>query len=260
MAIFISQTVSLSGDNEVPVHLARELRRADSFITFGVLAANKILDEEGTTNCSSLQDRGLFIGSSYGPMEATMEVLEQVAKGVQTSPTLFSHSVFNGAAGYLSRIFQLQGCAVTITDFAFPFFQAVQQAICSLESNQTSSCLVLQIETFSQLLLDARNGIYHEKPAQWQPGACGWLLTNEEGNNLPKSIKIDQFSLATTPVQPLDFLRFHGQLSIDGDIIQLSSPLDAAHNISKTLANCSEKAHSFIVSAPYGEILLTTLV
>ncbi len=40
------------------------------------------------------------------------EVLDQVVNREQTSPTLFSHSVFNAASGYVARIFQLHGCAL----------------------------------------------------------------------------------------------------------------------------------------------------
>ena len=171
MTVFIAKAVSLSSHKETPPHLSRELRRADPFIRYGVLAAHEILGNIITGHEFDAQNFGLFMGSAYGPMETNFDVLDQVVNREQTSPTLFSHSVFNAASGYLARIFQLHGCALAISDFGFPFFRALQQAILSIENGQLSGCLVLQIETFSTLLNDSRKTFFQDEICQWHPGA-----------------------------------------------------------------------------------------
>lgn len=256
MTVYITKAVSLNNNKGIPPHLSRELRRADDFIRYGVLAAHEALSIAKNEDQGDSQNCGVFLGSSYGPMETNFEVLDQVVNKEQTSPTLFSHSVFNAATGYLARIFQLQGCALTITEFAFPFFRALQQAMISIESGQISSCLVLQIETFSMLLDDTRNIFNKGKISQWPPGACAWLLTDQATGD--ESHPIDHFSLKTCITPPDDYLRFQESLEINGKLLSLNHPLDATVKISKTLNSNISKKYTFKLTAPYGEIILTT--
>ncbi len=255
MPIFIAKIASLTSDSEVPAQFSRELRRADSFIKYAVLAAHKIFGGKQPEVQSFLQNCSLFLGSSFGPMEANMDVLHQVANREQTSPTLFSHSVFNAAAGYLTRIFELHGRALTITDFGFPFFQSLQQAISSLECGQSSNCLVIQVETFSQLLNDVRSSFCQVESATWQSGACAWLLTNEQTSN--QALRLTNFNLNTHTALPGNYLQFEDKLEINGDLTQLQNPLDAAMEISRAMQDGSEKKYSFALVAPYGKMLLS---
>lgn len=254
MTVYITKTISLTNDSDIPPKFSRELRRADGFIRYGVLAAHNILGDE-EPDLSHEQNCSLFMASSYGPMEANMEILHQVATGQQTSPTLFSHSVFNAAAGYLSRIFQLRGSALTITDFGFPFFIALQQAIMTLECGLSSSCLVIQIETFSQLLDKVRKTFCKIESPQWEPGACAWLLTKEAANS--GAVHIDNFSLKTTTAKSEYYLQLQHQLDINGELFPLKCPLDAAMTISKALNNRREKKYTFSLLAPDGRMHLT---
>lgn len=257
MTLFIAETASITSDENIPSSLVRELRRADSFIKYGALAAHKIFAEEPLRALLS-DDCGLFIGSAFGPMETNFDVLAQVVTQEQTSPTLFSHSVFNAAAGYLARIFKLHGGALTITDFAFPFFQALQNAAAAIESNQISSCLVLQIETFSTLLMDAGNSFGNQDKPKWTPGACAWLLTSTALTE--KAKKIDSLSLSNMPSKALHYLDFKEELDLNGKKRVLTGPLGAAIEISNFLNDSILERCSFSLSAPYGEVNLNTSI
>lgn len=256
MTIYIAKAISLTDNKEIPSHLSRELRRADAFIKYGALAAFEALSTIKTEDEDVFQNCGISLGSSYGPMETNFEVLDQVVNREQTSPTLFSHSVFNAASGYLARIFQLYGCAFTITDFAFPFFRALQQAIVSIESGQISNCIVLQIETFSMLLDDARNIFNKQETFQWPPGACAWLLTSSAKSDKP--YQIDNFSLETCMTLPENYLTLQESLNNNGKLLSINHPLNAAMEISKTLNNNISKKCAFKLTAPYGEMILET--
>ncbi len=260
MTVYIEKAVSVSGDLDIPAQFSRELRRADEFIKYAIVAANTAFEKDTDQHDHQVENCGLFLGSSYGPMETNFDVLWQVINKEQTSPTLFSHSVFNAAAGYLARIFQLHGSALTITEFGFPFFSALQQAITSIECGQISNCLVLQVETYSLLLDDARDKFGKTGSAsqstQWQPGACAWLISNKRTNK--QSQRIDNLSLKTSSVSPEYYLNLQDHIYINEKKLSLASPLDAAIEISRALNNKAGTKYSFSLTAPYGEMILTT--
>ncbi len=127
----------------------RTLRRADDFIRLAVAAATEVLHGE------SGSDIGLILCSSYGPMETNFDVLQMVIDGETVSPALFSHSVFNAAAGYIAAVCAVEGPLSTLTEFDLPFFRGLQQGWLAVEAGFMRRCLVMQVETYSRLLADA---------------------------------------------------------------------------------------------------------
>lgn len=155
--------------------LEPHLRRADEFIRLAALSAHGALEEAGFTSVANREAGGLILGTAYGPMQTNFEVLDQVASAQPVSPILFSHSVFNGAAGYLAKLFGLRGGALTCTDFSLPFCRGLEQARLMLLDGLAEWLLVLQVETYSSLL-ESRRSKTMAVPSR-RPGAVCWLVS-----------------------------------------------------------------------------------
>ncbi len=176
MTVTIAATSSLRlADMVIPDHLGRDLRRAEEFIQLAVLASQEVLSAAEIDG----QRTGIYLGTAFGPMECNFSVLDDLVMDELISPTFFSHSVFNAASGYISRICKIYGPALTVTSYGWPFFTALQTAWQAITEESISHALVLQIETYSSLLHDARTAMLPDASAQWPAGATAWLLSRQ---------------------------------------------------------------------------------
>ena len=166
-------------DLVIPKLFAPKLRRADDFIRLGVAAAAGVYQETETNSDYSHDRSGLVVGSCFGTMQTNFDVLELITSNQQTSPTLFSHSVFNAATGYISAILGIRGFGQTFTDFCWPFFHSLREGWLAINSGVLDRCFVLQIETYSALLEDGRSSHTLEEVASWPPGAVCWCLEKQ---------------------------------------------------------------------------------
>jgi hypothetical protein len=251
MSVFIAGTGYIPAGTGAPSTLARELRRADNFISLAVQAGYAALGHESISPRSGRQ--GLVLGTAYGPMQTNFDGLDQVVHHEQTSPTLFSHSVFNAAAGYLSRIFALQGSGLTITDFAFPFFQALQHGFIAITTGQLESCLVLQVETYSDLLTEARNRITGNNANHWPVGAVAWLLTGDKGKCDKEICAID---VQLRPSSGSCYLTIDEKLTCASHVKTIDSPLGAAVTVTGIISDAPLNVQTIHITAPYGNIEL----
>ncbi len=160
-----------------PDNLARQLRRADDFINLAVVCARDALDRAPARDLSPEQT-GIFIGTAYGPLETNFSSLGSLIEDGegQISPTLFSHSVFNAAAGYVSRLLGILGPALTVTTYAWPLLTALNQARLFILSGRIERAVVVSAETYSALLEDAYKRSFGKEEVPWQPGAVAWVL------------------------------------------------------------------------------------
>ena len=252
MSVFIAGTGYIPAGTDPPSSLVRELRRADAFISLAVQAGSAAFGKISSILPGSGRN-GLVLGTAFGPMQTNFDVLDQVVHHEQTSPTLFSHSVFNAAAGYLSRIFALQGSGLTITDFAFPFFQALQQGSIAITSGQLESCLVLQVETYSDLLTDARARIIGKDVGHWPAGAVAWLLTGDSGKRAQEMTSID---VQLRPSPGSGYLAIDEQLTCASHAMTIDSPLGAAVAVTGIIADAPLMEQTIRITAPYGNIEL----
>lgn len=184
--------LNLSG-LEIPAELENQLRRADLFTTGVVACCHDLLKGHPLDN----NQTGLFISTAFGPMQCNLEVLDALVEGEPLSPILFAHSVFNGASGYVARIFDIHGPAVTQTSYSYPFFAALAQATFALEQRQLTHAIVLQAETYSTLLEDGKGGT----AAPWVPGAMAWLLG-------PEGVALHHIQVNETPCPPSSRLQY----------------------------------------------------
>jgi len=177
----------------LPQELEGKLRRADLFTRGIVACCQDLLDEHQIDG----EQTGLFISTAFGPMQCNLDVLDFLVENEPVSPTLFSHSVFNGASGYLARIFQIHGPAITQTSYGYPFFTALCQAKFALEQGQLKQAIIIQAETYSQLLEDAKSD--HSNP--WPTGAVAWLLGQD-------GARLEEILVQETACQPKERLHY----------------------------------------------------
>jgi len=235
----------------LPRQCASQLRRADDFIKLAAAASVEAL--EMCPECQKPGDEsGLFVGTAFGPMQTNFDVLGLIVDNDQTSPTLFSHSVFNSAAGYLARLFTLQGSSQTFTDFSWPFFQALSAGSNAISAGRLKQCLVVQVETYSELLADARQRT-GQSAKPWHAGAVAWFLEKQDART---GWCIEDISIDSSPAAAHEYLHRKEDLLVGGSIIPCFEPLSAALTITDLLnrKNDQEKNLYCEINAPYGSV------
>ncbi|WP_163335664.1 beta-ketoacyl synthase N-terminal-like domain-containing protein [Desulfopila sp. IMCC35008] len=254
MSVLITGSfVADSSSIEIPEPLFRQLRRADEFIRLGVVAAYNVLQQNGGLRADG-ERTGLFLGTAFGPMQTNFDVLDQVVENEPVSPTLFSHSVFNAAAGYIASVLGIHGCAITLTDFGFPFFSALEQGMVAIESGHLDSCLILQVETYSDLLLDAKKAMV---PAgeEWFPGAVCWLLEKED---IGAGLLLEKLEIASRTVNGKAILQLQEQVQLDGKpVAVMPGYLGAASCLGRELDTTNPLLISVIeIESEYGTVAM----
>ena len=253
MTVYISEVYSgLLTDLEVPNQLAKQLRRADDFIRLGTVAAHNVLGDGTLQSPEAKCSCGIFLSTFTGPMDTNFDVLKEIVHLNPLSPTLFSHSVGNSAVGYMANIFNIQGCAMSYTEFEFPFFRALEQGMCAIESGMISSCLVLQVETYSALLKDVRHGQY-PKNNEWQPGVACWLLTN---NKATAQFTIDSLTIESTISNDRNALSCTENVSFNQEQLSHQDPLTTARLLSEYLSKNRKSPMVCVSRATYGTVRL----
>ena len=259
-------TVLLSGVHTVtldalsiPKQFVAKLRRADDFIRLGVAAAAGVYPEVAGEDVFDPTRSGLVVGSCYGPMQTNFDVLELITSGQQTSPTLFSHSVFNSATGYLSALLGMCGPGQTITDFVCPFFQSLREGWLAVHSGIVDRCMVLQIETYSALLEDGRNDrAQKQKIAAWPLGAVCWLLERQpekSGDSL--ELTLPEIQIDGYP-EPEHLLLHRERLLIGEKVTEVDHPLGVPMAVSEVIKELSgEQQVPMVIEGDWGRARFT---
>lgn len=261
MSVHVSRVYSdFLSSMETAQELSGQLRRADDFIRLGVQAGYETIGKVRKSYSLSADCFGLFLGTSFGTMETNFSVLDQVVTEEPPSPILFSHSVFNAAAGYIASIFDLQGCALTITDFIFPFFRALEQGYLAVLSGRLDYCLVLQIETYSTLLLEAKK-TYGHCEAPWEPGVVCWLLAKADSER-GLDLQIESLKIVSAPAEPHACLLFEEHMRVNGTPFACRDPLAAATLLTHELEYTPQAPNKRLdcrLDARYGSVKLSFL-
>lgn len=201
-------SVGLPGLPPLPDKFARSMRRCDMLTRAAIAAVYYCIENLKCHGMSpDLRECAIFTGLGTGTLETNLafvdSLFEQEGAG---SPTLFSHSVHNTVAGYISRLFDVHGFSFTITDFAWPFLAALREAQCFISNKKVNIAIVVTAETESPFLRDVRKqlmqkGIY----SSWQYGAAAWLVAGPCVQNLPGA-DIEEFYLFLQNCTPSELL------------------------------------------------------
>lgn len=262
VAVSATKKVVSSKDLSVPDSLARALRRADDFIRLAVVSAKSVIDLAPSRQLLPEQI-GTFMGTAYGPIETSFRFLDTLIDDGerQASPTLFSHSVHNAAAGYVARLLDIQGPALTMTSFSWPFLTAISEARLALDSGRVRRALVLGIETNSPVLEDACRQLQGNKAVSWQPGAVAWVLdTVDQAGRY--AVLLEDTVLTEIPCNPDVFLTRTGEAwNMDGSIPRGSRhPMAYAYALTDTVSRLRYSSQNIIkwtITAPFGQAQLT---
>ena len=122
--------------------ILRGARRADRFSKMAVLAACDAVKDAGVALVP--ERTGVILGTAFGPHPTVFKFLDEILEFGDTgvSPTIFSHSVHNAAASYISTALGLAGPATTLTTFADSFRQSLQLAQCWIDQDVCDSVVV----------------------------------------------------------------------------------------------------------------------
>jgi len=131
----------------------RKSRRADRFCKMAVLAAWDALADSGIKVMEN-EKIGVIVATGFGPHKTTFNFLDNILdygeNGV--SPTIFSHSVHNAAASYITSALNIKGPVSTLTDFCFPFHNALIIAKSWLNQKRCKYVLVGMVDEISQVM------------------------------------------------------------------------------------------------------------
>lgn len=131
----------------------RELRRIDHFSQLALTGAYLTIKDSGLDSLDS-HATGLVICTGYGSAKTTFSFLDSIIEYGDTcaSPTLFSNSVHNAAAGYISILLGLEGPCLTISQFEMSVASGLLSAIRWLEEDRTEQVLFGAVDEYCDVL------------------------------------------------------------------------------------------------------------
>ena len=264
-AVVISAIHMSTGvDFEMPVELAKLLRRADDLTKWVVGCAGSVFKSAPLPTIPPEQV-GIFFGTSFGPLETNFRFLDTLLDDGerQVSPTLFSHSVHNAAAGYLARIFTIHGPAITLTAYTWPFLTALQQAVMAVSTGVVRRALVATGEMPSPLLADAGCQLAGSQFIDGPFGAVTWIIDRfSEERKVKQHIAIKHLEIDETPCDAAVLLTRSGEVwSCNGRADeQTTGVLDHAFSltdqIQKIRGGQMNEEFLWSIKAPFGQARL----
>jgi len=247
----VSVTVAVSaaemvvgGDTPpLPAILARALRRADDLTILAITAAHAAW-QRAPQRPVAPEARGLFVGMVHGPIETNFRYLDSLVDDGegQSSPTLFSHSVHNAVAGYVARLFDCQGPALTVTTFTWPFLIALDEAWRAIATGRAARALAIAVETSCPVLEEASGRLAARGGEPWLPAAVAWVLdAAEEGEALEPILT--QVEVSEAPCHPQALLTRSGETR-SGPLLEATDqqPAGAAIALTRALGRVGEVA------------------
>ncbi len=235
-----------------------KLRRADDFTVMAVASASSAWDSAPERNLGPTET-GLFVGTAFGPIETNFRFLDSLCDDGegQGSPTLFSHSVHHAAAGYMARILDIQGPALTLTTFAWPFLTALKEALYALKQGIVRRALVVGVDVRSPLLEDGLKLMDSERESLGELGAVAWVLDGGREEVFSDHVRILSVSVTEKATDPAQFLLRSDEIAgIEGSYETVGkSPMGHAFSLTRKLSQLRDQACSGIkwnVKASFG--------
>jgi 3-oxoacyl-[acyl-carrier-protein] synthase II len=131
----------------------KSLRRIDHFSQMALLGAFLALEDAGMASPDG-QRTGLVLCSGYGASGTTFSFLDSVINDGDAcaSPTLFSNSVHNSAAGHISILLKLGGPCMTVSQFGLSVHSALLSACMWLDEGRVDQVLFGAVDEYCDVL------------------------------------------------------------------------------------------------------------
>lgn len=177
--------------------LLKKTRRSDKFSKMAVLAASDALQDSGTEDINK-KNVGVILATAFGAHVTTFDFLDNILDygEAAVSPTIFSNSVHNAAASYITSVLDIHGPALTVTNFYFCFQYALQLAQAWINEGRHDYVLVGAVEQYGDVMRyacdqkltpshDGKIRPFNFKPACQVPGegAVFFLMSRENSGN-----------------------------------------------------------------------------
>ena len=158
-----------------------------------ILASHLALEDAGMAGRLP-ENTGLIVATGMGPTANTLELqsADAAAADLALSPIVFSNSVHNAAAAYISMLLKIRGPSLSINQYEMSVPLAFQTAIDWLEEGRTQTVLVGGVDCFSKALYEA--ALHCRDPKNRAPGngaapvgegSAFFVLTRQERQDLP---------------------------------------------------------------------------
>lgn len=128
-------------------------RRSDRFCKMAVLSARDAFVDSGI-QIDETEKIGVIVATSFGPHKTTFNFLDDILDYGEAgvSPTVFSHSVHNAAASYITSALNIKGPVCTLTNFCFPFHEACKLADAWMNQGRCKHVLVGTVDELSSAM------------------------------------------------------------------------------------------------------------
>lgn len=131
----------------------KPLRRIDHFSQMAILGAFLAIKDAGAPSLDP-ERTGLIVCSGYGASQTTFSFLDSVIDDGDAcaSPTLFSNSVHNAAAGHISILLKLGGPCLTVSQFEMSVPSAFLTALQWLNEGRADRVLLGAVDEYCDVL------------------------------------------------------------------------------------------------------------
>jgi len=164
----------------------RAVRRIDHFSRLALLAAHLALEDAGKLHAER-QKMGLVVATGYGATRTTFAFLDSVINDGDpyASPTLFSNSVHNAAAGHLSILLGVTGPCLTVSQFDMSVASSLLSAWQWLDEERADTVLLGGVDEYCEVLGYCRHRLPGCQSAVIGEGAAFFVLSRDAETSPP---------------------------------------------------------------------------
>jgi 3-oxoacyl-[acyl-carrier-protein] synthase II len=165
----------------------KKLRRIDHLSRIALLGAGLAI-ADSKLSPKELEDTGIILATGYGALNTGFSFLSSfLDKGDQLSkPTLFSNSVHNAAAAYISIFFGIKGPSLSVSQFDLSVPSALLTAMLWIKEGRADSVLVGGVDEYCDVLGYAGANLHaarNNKTLTLGEGGCFFVLSRAKDCN-----------------------------------------------------------------------------
>ncbi len=162
--------------------VSNEFRKATQNMRYCFFTVTELLAPfQELIRAHSVGRMGIFLGTSHGELEPTIEFLKNLAPSKVVNPIHFQNSLHNSTLGFITQRFSLTSPGMTTTNLYFSAEGALEMAQLALHVKQVDFALVLACDTIPTSYEELFLSLYQEShvPVRIKSGAASLLLCSE---------------------------------------------------------------------------------